>query len=72
MIAELFCYFSTKYSVCSLLWSAAGTFEAVRCRVQMTQCGFLEGTGTEKNNGTVVLSRYFCVGVEMIHDHLIT
>ena len=25
-----------------------------------------------RENDTVVHSRYFCVGVEMIHDHLIT
>ena len=42
--ALLFC---TKYSVCSLLRCTAGTFEAVRCRVLMTQCG-LNGTYTEK------------------------
>ena len=43
-VALLFC---TKYSVCRLLRCTAGTFEAVRCRVLMTQCG-LNGTGTEK------------------------
>ena len=42
--ALLFC---TKYSVCRLLRCTAGTFEAVRCRVLMTQCG-LNGAGTEK------------------------
>ena len=35
----------------------------------MTQCGF-DWYRYRESNDTVVLSRYFCAGVELIHDYL--